>query len=107
MRATRRARPLRRRITRTMARLRFEDLETRLVPASSNSTLDLAQNLGTLSPTSSTTTTGTITNGSGNAGDVSWYSFALTAPADVQLSTLDQQNGTSLNHLPHPLTHPP
>jgi hypothetical protein len=96
MRAARRTRFHRRRIIRPAARLRFEDLETRLVPAASNSTLDLALSLGALDSPSTIKTTGTITNGAGNSGDVNWYSFTLTSPADVQLSTLDQQNGSSL-----------
>ncbi len=52
-----------------------------------NQTLDLAYNLGDLTAAEQAEAQGTIGNGVAGAADVNWYSFTLTGPASVTLTT--------------------
>lgn len=111
MSALSRARRNRRwRCPRSTVRLHVETLEPRSLPTAiswpgllhpvgetePNDTLDRAQDLGNLSVTSRAEVVGNIGQGAAGPADVDWYQFALTAPAEVHLATLDSQGGSAL-----------
>jgi hypothetical protein len=61
-----------------------------------NHTLDQSQNLGTVAAGSPLGVVGTITNSPNGGGEVDFYQFTLGTDAQIQISTLDHQGGSSL-----------